>query len=329
MTNHSGSTDGSNTFISQLESRFRAIEAAGVTDPFAFSSATLTQATFPHSARAGKEKILHNGNVTVTMYSRKGLPYGHYPRLIMCWLTREALRRNANLPIHEARRIPLGGSLNSFLQDVGIIRGLYNGETTAKRPTKRASGSTYKALRNQMERLFSTTVSIDYAQTKNGRQGIGWDNVQVSDEGFLWWDVNNDDGGDEPYVLLTEKFFLDLVHGAVPLDPVHLAEISRSPMALDLYCWTTYKLATHRGFTRVTWQQLKGQLGTSYPDTAQGMANFRKKARAALAEVKGVWPEANISAWGSGLELRGTDPAVPKKKAENRLRQLGQDDPGF
>lgn len=100
-------------------------------------------------------------------------------------------------------------------------------------------------------------------------------------------------------------------------------------MALDLYRWITYKLATHRGFTRLTWQQLKNQLGTSYPDTKQGIRDFRKNARKALEEVKRVWPEADVTDWGNGLELRGTDPAVPKKRAEDRLRQLRQDDPGF
>lgn len=325
MTNHTEPDDDGNTGVQELENQLRVIQAAGVTDPYAFSSRTLIQATFPHSARAGKEKVLRNGNVTVTMYSRKGLPYGHYPRLIMCWLTREALRRNSHLPVGEARRIPLGDSLNGFLRDVGIIRGVYNGELdengepTARRPKKRASGNSYNALRTQLDRLFSTTVSIDYEQTINGRQGTGWDNVQLSDEGFLWWD-DQDVRGSEAYVLLTEKFFRDLVDGAVPLDPVHLAGISRHPLALDLYCWATYRIATHKGFTRVTWEQLKGQIGTSYPDTKQGIRDFRRNVRLALKEVSRVWPAGKISDWDGGLELRGHDPAVPKKAKDDFLK---------
>lgn len=319
MFDHTDSNDESNlnNAIYELENRLKMVEATGVTDPYAFSSRTLIQATFPHSARAGNELVLRNGNMTVTMYSRNGLPYGRYPRLIMCWLTREALRRNRHYPLDEARRIPLGSSLNAFLREVGVIRGVYNGDPAAKNPKKRASGDSYKAVREQLIRLFSTTISIDYDRTTRGRQGTGWDNVMVSEEGFLWWDETTlQEDTPENYVLLTEKFFRDLVDNAVPLDAIHLAGISTYPMAIDLYCWATYRIATHKGFTRVTWDQLKGQMGTSYPDTAQGKRDFRKKARAALKAVNKVWPEANIFDWKGGLELRGHNPAVSKKDRE-------------
>ena len=70
-----------------LEARLAEIEA-GILDPYAFTSRTLIQATFPHSAKAGEKIVLVNGNMRVTMFSPNGLPYGVYPRLIMCWLTR-------------------------------------------------------------------------------------------------------------------------------------------------------------------------------------------------------------------------------------------------
>lgn len=329
MFNHSESNDESNlnNAIYELENRLKIVEATGVTDPYAFSSRTLIQATFPHSARAGNELVLRNGNMTVTMYSRNGLPYGHYPRLIMCWLTREALRRNRRFPLDQARRIPLGSSLNAFLRDVGIIRGVYNGDPTAKDPKKRASGDSYKAVRGQLLRLFSTTISIDYNRTAPGKQGAGWDNVMVSEEGFLWWDETTlHEDTPENYVLLTEKFFRDLIDNAVPLDSVHLAGISTHPMAIDLYCWATYRIATHKGFTRVSWEQLKGQMGTSYPDTPQGMRNFRRKARSSLQEVSRIWPEGQIIDWGGGLELRGNSPAVPKN---TKKKYLDEDPPNF
>lgn len=312
----------------ELEQRLRMIEATGITDPFAFSTSTIISATFPHSSRAGKEQVLINGNLTVTMYSRKGLPYGHYPRLVMFWLCREVLRRNANpqLTVTEARRIPLGTSLNGFLRDIGIIRGTHDSEKGGR---KRASKHSYTALRNQLDRLFSTTISMDWKNTDNGLSRTNWDNVQISDEGFLWWDESYADRSDlaDAYVLLSEKFFRDIIDHSVPFDALHLAGLSRYPMGIDLYGWASLRIATHSGFTRVTWRQLKGQLGTGYPDTKQGLRDFRRNARKALDEVKRVWPEAAITEWDNGLELRGNDPAVPKKVKHNYHKQFGNESP--
>lgn len=347
MNNTENSSDH-NAYAQELESKLRMIESTGVSDPFCFSSKKLIQATFPHSNRAGNELTLVNGNMIFTMYSRKGLPYGHYPRLIMCWLTREALRRNARLPLDEARRIPLGTSLNSFLEDIGIIKGMYSpkkkpADTTtaivqtedkAKRvhnPKKRASGDSYKALRTQMTRLFSTAISIDYTdQGRNGgKHGEGWDTVQVSEDGYLWWETEDGQLAPESYVTLTAKFFRQLVDEAVPLDPIHLAQISRSPLAIDLYSWATYRIATHRGFTRVTWEQLRGQIGASYPDTAQGRSDFRQNARKAFKKIQQIWPEGDMADWGGGLELRGHNPAVPKKAIDKFSKENALGDPGF
>lgn len=321
--------DGDTTELAtELEQRLRMIEATGISDPFAFSTSTIISATFPHSARAGKEQILINGNLTVTMYSRKGLPYGHYPRLIMFWLCREALRRNADpqLTGNEARRIPLGSSLNGFLRDVGILRGTYNSEKGGR---KRASSNSYNALRNQLDRLFSTSISMDWRSTNNGLTRTNWDNVQISDEGFLWWDESFATRSDlvDAYVLLSEKFFRDIIDHSVPFDALHLAGLSRHPMAIDLYGWANLRIATHAGFTRVKWEQLKGQIGTSYPDTAQGMRNFRRNARKALSEIKIVWPDAAITEWDNGLELRGNSPAVSKNVKDDYLKRSGDESP--
>ena len=133
----------------------------------------------------------------------------------------------------------------------------------------------------------------------------------------MWWDRGRPDPAEialsSSYVELSQEFFLDVTHHAVPIHNLHLKAISTSPLALDLYTWATYRLATHSGFTRISWAQVKGQIGSSYPDTSQGMRNFRRKVREALEKIRGVWPEMGVVEWAGGLELRGTSPAVPKK----------------
>lgn len=68
-----------------------------------FMARSLIQATMPHSKP--KDLIFHrkNGDFTLTMFGNpeSGLPYGALPRLVMAWLTTEALRL-------KTRGIPLG-----------------------------------------------------------------------------------------------------------------------------------------------------------------------------------------------------------------------------
>ena len=94
---------------------------------------------------------------------------------------------------------------------------------------------------------------------------------------------------------------------------MHLAHLKRYPLAIDLYCWATYRISYHKGDTRVTWEQLKAQLGTGYPTTAQGLRDFKKKVKKAISQVKKAWPEAGIELWTGGVKLVGHTPAVMKK----------------
>ena len=219
--------------VDRLEQKVHMMEELGIDDPITFSSRTLIQATFPHSYRIdrqGKELTLTNGNLTITMYGRYGLPYGHYPRLILCWLTKQALRRQY-LPISEARIIPLGDNLNQFLRDVGILKGI-----TPDGGVKRADGRQLKYLQEQMRRLFTTVIGIDVT----GKNGVKTTERLTSfpiscDTYFEWWDITNpanDDLYDYSYINLSEDFYREIVEGAVPLDMLHLAQISRKPLAI-------------------------------------------------------------------------------------------------
>lgn len=315
MSNHTQNPGDSNNAIHDLEMSLKRIQALEITDPIAFSSRALIQATFPHSARAAdkNEIVLINGNLTVTMYSRKGLPYGRLARLIMLWLTRECVRRNGQLPMSEARHIPLGNSLHAFLRQIGALKGVYKDGTTPKR----ANGRDYQSLRKQLIRLFATSISFDWIETHECRKADAWENIAISEAGFLWWDENHSEDEQEPYVLLTEKFFKELVEHAVPLNPIHIAHIQRSPLALDIYSWATYRISYHSGFTRVTWAQLKGQIGTAYPDTEQGMRDFRKATLKAVSMILEVWPGRHIEANKSGIFLTGKEPAISKRKLES------------
>lgn len=287
--------------------RVQRMEELGLDDHF-YTSTLLTKFTFPHSPRSAdkRELALVNGDLEVVMYSPKGLPYGHYPRLFLLWLTRECARRHAVLPLDEARVIPLGDSLNDFLKQVGIVP-----------KSGRASSTTYKAVRGQLERLFCTTISTSWRCSGDDEapEYASWENMTVTSKGFLWWDADKNDelNWGESYIELSREFFTSVAEHTFPLDVTHVIELRRSPMALDLYTWLAQRLHDHRGVTRVKWEQLRGQLGSGYPLTGQGMRDFKKSVRTAMAAVKQAWPEAGVSEYAGGVMLTGSVTPIKRK----------------
>ena len=66
------------------------------------------------------------------------LPFGNYPRLLTAWVSTEAVRTRS-------RVLVLGKSLSEFMRTLGVYS---------------SDGKAYTRLRNQMDRLFSATVSL-------------------------------------------------------------------------------------------------------------------------------------------------------------------------
>lgn len=301
--------------LEELSARIEAdidfMQTHDIDDRYAFTSAIFTKATFPHSAKGAEngKLTLTNGHMTVTMTNMAGgaLPYGHYARLIMFWLTREACQRynDPNIPdLAMKRTIPLGRSAHRIMQEIGIIK-----------PGQRASSLQYKALNAQLESIANTAIHTRIDLTTTHGSGARVQNSLVADETYFWWE-RGDDSGDlhnNSYIVLSEDFFTELATHAVPLDAIHIAKIYRSPLALDLYSWAAHRIHTHNGRTRVTWQQLKGQIGTSYPDTDRGIRDFRSKVRQAIERIARAWPESGIGEWQNGVMLTGkTTPIDPK-----------------
>jgi len=84
-------------------------------------------------------------------------------------------------------------------------------------------------------------------------------------------------------------------------------------MALDIYCWLTYRMSYLRQRTVIPWAALQMQFGADYGRTR----DFRKKFTEQLRAVATLYPEAKIAALDSGLELR---PSPPHVAATKRIR---------
>jgi hypothetical protein len=277
-------------FTAALDIEAQAAQEAGA---LGFMARALVQATMPHKAVAASEFERTNGAFTMTMVapSKVGLPYGSIPRLIIGFLTTEAVRTRD-------RHIVLGSSLSRFMAEIGLA------------PTGGRWGSIPR-LKDQMTRLVSCSISCTYT----AGTGIGVRNITIADEANLWWEPRQPDQDTlwESTVILSERFFKEITDNPVPIDLRALTALKRSPMALDVYLWLTYRMSYVKGRTAIPWGALQLQFGADYPATAQGRRNFKKAFLHALAKVRLVYPSLRLDDTAAALVLLPSTPHVMRR----------------
>jgi hypothetical protein len=226
-----------------------------------------------------------------------GYPYGSIPRLLLFWITTEAVQT-------KKRQLRLGDSLAEFMREIGLDPNTGGGKR-----------SDAKRLRNQMERLFRCRISFEQATMRaDGAGGKRWLDMQVAPKGEFWWAYREPEQGTlwESWLELGEDFFAAIIAAPVPVDMRALRGLKRSPLALDLYAWATYRAfsMSRRGVPVVPqfvpWRALMRQIGCDYED----VSNFRKKANKAVRKVRSVYPALNIENKIGGLEILPCPPAV-------------------
>jgi hypothetical protein len=279
----------------------------------AFMARALVQATLPHSD-PGEAPIWGrtNGRLTLTIKPdwtldpktnkprSVGIPYGTIPRLLLFWITTEAVKT-------KSRRLELGDSLSAFMRELGL------------QPTGGRWGSIPR-LREQMNRLFRAKISFDINQEANGETGQAWMDMQVAPKGELWWSHHQPDQPSlwKSWIELGDSFFEAICSAPVPVDMRALRALKNSPMALDLYAWMNYRTFTiQRGGKEqfIPWRGLAQQLGSDYAD----LNNFRKKVKAAIRKVQAVSPGLNVEFADGGLILYPGKPAITVKPRRKKL----------
>jgi len=254
-----------------------------------FMARALTQATMPHRKSPSPVFSRKNGAFSLAMLAHPdvGLPYGSIPRLLMSWLTTEAVRTKS--PVLE-----LGPSLSAFMEQLDLV------------PTGGRWGSITR-LRDQMTRLFASSVTCIY----DNKDKTGIRNVQIVEEAELWWDPKTPDQAPlwKSRVELGKRFFEEAISSPIPIDMRALKILKRSPLALDIYCWLTYRLSYLRKPTEIPWAVLQMQFGADYTHTRQFKAAFLLHLRA----VHVLYPEANVEEGEKGLFLKPSKPHVVQR----------------
>jgi hypothetical protein len=278
-----------------------AIEDQGAVESgnLGFFARALTQCTLPHSKPAN-DAITYgkrNGKLSLTVqpgdYLDKsgkpishGVPYGSIPRLLLCWISTEATRT-------KSRELVLGHSLSEFMAAIDLT------------PSWGRRG-TAKSLTDQMERLFNCTIRLTYEDSE--KRAVT--RLDVTEDYCLFFHKHPDQGGLwQSTLTLTQKFYDEVTKHPVPLDLRALRALKKSPLAIDLYCWMTYRMSYLKGATPVTWAQLHGQFGADYAR----LRAFKGKFTVALQKVLAVYPDANFQITEDGLTLLPSKTHIPKK----------------
>lgn len=255
-------------------------EEAAAAGALGYMARALVQATMPHSKTPCTEFTRQNGAFSMTMVapSKIGLPYGSLPRLLVAWLTTQAVRT-------KQREIALGATLGEFLAHLGEV------------PTGGRWGSIGR-VRDQTTRLFSSSVFCSYTANQFDA-GVS---VTVADSYEFWWKPKSPEQMTlfGSYVRLGERFFDEVTTSPVPVDIRALRVLKKSPMALDIYCWLTYRLSYLRHPTVIPWPALETQFGADYSRSRDFPTAFKKRLRAVLA----IYPHAHAVPTKVGLELR-------------------------
>ena len=188
-----------------------------------FMARTMALCSLPRT-NPGNRKEYKRANGPFTLYMVAGggnkLPYGNLPRLILAWVSTEAVRT-------QSRELVLGKSLSEFMRTLGI----YN-----------SGGNPQTRLRNQMRRLFHCTVSLIYEDER----GAASASSLVADRTEFWWNERKPDEPSlwESKIRLGEDFFNEIIQHPVPIDMNTLTALKRCSLGLDLYLWLTYRTFT-------------------------------------------------------------------------------------
>src|SRR4051794_29794134 len=133
-----------------------------------FMARLLVQATLPHKDPGPGVHTFEraNGNLHLLIMAppKIGLPWGKTPRLLLSWLTTEALRTRS--PILE-----LGTNLSAFMRELGLL------------PTGGCSG-TIPRLKDQIRRLFASSIRCSYEEAGRPCQDTSF---FVASKTSLWW----------------------------------------------------------------------------------------------------------------------------------------------
>jgi hypothetical protein len=208
-----------------------------------------------------------------------GLPFGPKARLVLMHINQIALQQ-------KTPEIEIQDSLTAFVR-----------RTLNLDP----NGRNMRTVKDQLARLSAASIRLGVA--KDGH-AVTVDSKIVS--AFdIWFPKDDRQRVLWPStVRLSLDYWESLKAHAVPLDEDHMARLSHSAMALDIYAWLANRL--HRipknRPASVSWAALYFQFGQGY--NPKRVDKFRQVFRVALREVRQLYRAAHIEEPARGKPAR-------------------------
>ena len=290
QASHSASPKARRVFT-QADQVNQLVSASEADPDLGFMARMMALCSLPRT-NPGDRKEYKRVNGPFTLYMIAGgenkLPFGNLPRLLLAWLSTEAVRT-------KSRELVLGRSLSQFMRTLGVYS---------------SAGGVQTRLRNQMNRLFSATVQLIYED----ESGFVQVTAPVADKHEFWWNARKPNEASlwESKIELGEKFFNEIINHPVPLDMNTLTALKRCALGLDLYLWLTYRVFSLQRPLRLTWRQVYRQFGVDPAKASdnQTVQDFRYKVLRELKKIKLAWPELNYATVRGVLILYPSTPLI-------------------
>ncbi len=258
-----------------------------------YMASAMIYASLPHSEIEGGFFKRRNGDMKLTIMNDPeiGLPYGKIPRLITAFLCTQAKQNAAT----HGPQVFLGHTQAEFMRKLGMTsRGGKNGDLTR--------------VWDQSKRLFSSAITL----IGTPESQFHFAHMNLAEKGMILWNPHAPDVRSrwESTLTLSQPFFKECCDHSVPLHMAVLHSL-RSPLAIDIYVWLTYRMKSISRTTPITWAQLKWQFGSNYAETAQGERDFRNNFKKQLRAVLAVYREAKVVPTQDVLLLHPSPTHIP------------------
>lgn len=279
-----------------------------------YTTKMFVQSLFPYRKSEDEKRVLTQGSNSITISSTAGLPYGRFPRLIMAYLITQITERDrqvkrGTLSREEARKIPLGYSMNEFLNQIGL----------QARGTGGKSGSLTR-LRDQLRRINRCTITVE-SRLPNRDVGI---NTQIASSWDLWFSEKHPNQGSltPSHITVTEEYFNYVAEAPIPID-LNVMRKLRSPRAMDCYSWlVTKQYWLHKKNIdqhTFSWQTLVNNFSGTPVTTSRQLTHFRQDFQNAVSEIRKQWPKLEVEINGQdGLTVHSSKLAIPEKDEEDQ-----------
>jgi hypothetical protein len=253
--------------------------------PLSYYTPILIQCTLPHSDPETPHWIKTNGDYSLIISSGVdregnvlGIPYGSFPRLMLAYIITRVIQTGE-------RRIELSSHFSSFLKEIGYT-GNHKGNSKAG-----------KRIRDQLLRLLRASITFEAKNEGKDEGHLAVLNVNIAHKFELWWDFKNPEQDSlwGSYIDISEEFRQSILRAPVPLRTDILKALKKSPLALDVYMWVSYRLftmhATGQEEIKLSYGRLQAQFGTGMAEKNYRM--FRSRFKQAFGDVAKHWHASN------------------------------------